>query len=473
MVGKATTIGHQAKRATVQQMWCVVRTVWVLSLWLILDGMLGPSAWAHGDPDHPEVSQPIELWGPLLSELSSSSFAIHVGVIDQKARRATLLLDEAAVRRAPSQPALRTVESAAAIWHTLRIDGLVPGRRYRYQLAIDGLSPLAGEVTTAPLLGDSRPLLLAVFGDEQASPSNDSVSSKAIVQAVLAESPDLVIGTGDLVGQGDSQEDWKELSKTHRPLWSQLLYLPALGNHELIGDSDGSFFRKLLPQAKTRYYAVRYGFLQLIFLDGNRPGSVEQTQFLKDELTKSSRDPSVRARMVVLHQPPLSMGLHCGESRSMRAWMTLFEQHKVDAVLAGHDHAYERLERNGVPYFVSGGGGAKLYDRSPCGQPDEPALQRYESVHHYVMIELRPQADHVAISVRAQSPQGLPFDRVTLPIERSAVGVIADDSQGPPRRFHRGHLRYLLRHHGLQLGVALLFGVVIVAAWRYGRRRSS
>ncbi|MBL8633064.1 MAG: metallophosphoesterase [Myxococcales bacterium] len=454
-------------------MWCAIRTVWVMSLWLLLDGMLGLPAWAHGDPDHPDVSQPIELWGPLLSELSSSSFAIHVGVVDKKARRATLTVDDAAVRRAPSQPALRTVESDAATWHTLRIDGLSPGRRYRYQLLLDGLSPLAGELTTAPPVGDTRPLLLAVFGDEQASPSNDSVSSKAIVQAVLAESPDLVIGTGDLVGQGDSEADWKELSKTHAPLWSQLLYLPALGNHELIGDSDGSFFRKLLPQAEQRFYAVRYGFLQLIFLDGNRPGSIEQTQFLQDELTKSSHDPSVRARLVVLHQPPLSMGLHCGEARSMRAWMTLFEQHKVDAVLAGHDHAYERLERHGVPYFVSGGGGAKLYDRSPCGQPDEPALQRYESVHHYVMIELRPEANRVAITVRAQSPQGLPFDRVTLPIDRSAVGVIPSDAQGPPSRFHRGHLRYLIRHHGLQLAVALLFGAVIVVAWRYGRRRSS
>lgn len=444
-----------------------------MSLWLLVDGIGGPVAWAHGDPDHPEVSQPIELWGPLVSELSSTSFAVHVGVIDKQARKATLVVDDAAVRRAPSQPPLRVVESSASAWHTLRIDGLLPGRRYRYQLSVEGLSPLAGEVTTAPPLGDSRPLLLAVFGDEQASPSNDSVSSKAIVQAVLAESPDLVIGTGDLVGQGDSEADWKELSKTHEPLWSQIWYLPALGNHELIGDGDGSFFRKLLPQAEKRFYSARYGFLQLIFLDGNRPSLPEQTQFLKDELTKSSSDPSVRARLVVLHQPPLSMGLHCGESRSMRTWMTLFEQHKVDAVLAGHDHAYERLERNGVPYFVMGGGGAKLYDRSPCGQPDEPALQRYESVHHYVMIELRPQADRVVISVRAQSPQGLPFDRVTLPIDRNPVGEIQTDPQGPPRRFHRGHLRYLLRHHGLQLGLALLFGVVIVAAWRYGRRRSS
>jgi len=429
---------------------------------------------AHGDPDHPEVIPSVELWGPLISELSSHSFAVHVGAVDGKARGATLRVDEASERRSDPAGALRSVVSAASVWHTLRVDGLLPGRRYRYQLDVEGLAAIGGEVTTAPPLGDSRPLLLAVFGDEQASPNNDSVSSRSIIQAVLAESPDLVIGTGDLVGEGGSEADWRELSKTHGPLWSQLLYLPALGNHELIGDSDARFFRKLLPQAATRYYSTRFGFVQLIFLDGNRPGSREQTRFLETELNKSESDPTVRTKLVVLHQPPLSMGLHCGTSSSMKEWMSLFERYHVDAVLAGHDHAYERLERNGVPYFVSGGGGAKLYDQSPCGEPDEPALQRYESAHHYVMIELRPLTGRVAVSVRAQAPQGLPFDRVTLPIARNTVGKLQLDSanQGPPRRFHRGYLRYILRHHGLQLGVALLFGAVIVGAWRYGRRRS-
>ena len=347
--------------------------------------------------------------------------------------------------------------------------------RYRYTLDCPDLSPFAGEFSTAPPLGDPRPLLLAVFGDEQASPNNDSVSSRSIVQAVLAEAPDLVIGTGDLVGEGGSKDDWRELSKTHQPLWSQLLYLPALGNHELLGDYDGSFFRRLLPQAESRFYAVRYGFLQLIFLDGNQPGSQPQTHFLATQLKSTQGDKSVRARIVVLHQPPLSVGLHCGTSGSMHEWMHIFEKYRVDAVLAGHDHAYERLERNGVPYFVTGGGGAKLYDQSPCGQPDEPALQRYESVHHYLMVELKPLADRVEISLRAQVPQGMPFDKVTLPLAPSAVGQIHKDSDepGPPRRWHRGHLLYVLRHHGLQLGVALVFGAVVVAAWRYGRRRSS
>ncbi len=433
----------------------------------------GGPAWAH-DSEHPESTVSVELWGPLWVELGPGHAVLSVGVTDGKARPCTLRIDDAQTRGRAERP-LHLIESASAVWHTLRVEGLSPSHRYRYSLNLPGLTPFVAEFTTAPPVGDSRPLLVAVFGDEQASPNNDSVSSRSIVQAILAESPDLVIGTGDLVGEGGSRDDWRELSKTHQPLWSQLLYLPALGNHELIGDFDGSFFRQLLPQAQARFYAVRYGFLLAIFLDGNRPGSQEQTHFLATQLKAAARDPSVRARVVVLHQPPLSVGLHCGTSGSMHEWMHIFEKYRVDLVLAGHDHAYERLERNGVPYFVTGGGGAKLYDQSPCGQPDEPALQRYDSVHHYVMLELKPVADRVEITVRAQVPQGLPFDKVTLPLSHSAVGQIRKDAdrEGPPRRWHRGHLLYILRHHGLQLGIALLFGAVVVLAWRYGRRRSS
>jgi hypothetical protein len=433
----------------------------------------GTRARAH-DPDHPDVKTAVEWWGPLWSEIAPDAATLRVGFADGKPRPCALRVDESSQRDRNAAP-LRVVQSASAAWHLLRVESLSPSRRYRYTLDCPDLSRFAGEFSTAPPIGDPRPLLLAVFGDEQASPNNDSVSSRSIVQAVLAEAPDLVVGTGDLVGEGGSKDDWRELSKTHQPLWSQLLYLPALGNHELLGDYDGSFFRRLLPQAESRFYAVRYGFLQLIFLDGNQPGSQPQTHFLATQLKSTQGDKSVRARIVVLHQPPLSVGLHCGTSGSMHEWMHIFEKYRVDAVLAGHDHAYERLERNGVPYFVTGGGGAKLYDQSPCGQPDEPALQRYESVHHYLMVELKPLADRVEISLRAQVPQGMPFDKVTLPLAPSAVGQIHKDSDEPgtPRRWHRGHLLYVLRHHGQELGVALVFGAVVVAAWRYGRRRSS
>ena len=57
-----------------------------------------------------------------ISELSSHSFAVHVGAVDGKARGATLRVDEASERRSDPAGALRSVVSAASVWHTLRVD---------------------------------------------------------------------------------------------------------------------------------------------------------------------------------------------------------------------------------------------------------------------------------------------------------------------------------------------------------------
>jgi hypothetical protein len=61
----------------------------------------------------------------------------------------------------------------------------------------------------------------------------------------------------------------------------------------------------------------------------------------------------------------------------IRDWDPLFRQHNVHLYLAGHDHDLQHLEFEGHPtsFFLSGGGGADLYDlkidpskRGPYGQ---------------------------------------------------------------------------------------------------------
>lgn len=48
----------------------------------------------------------------------------------------------------------------------------------------------------------------------------------------------------------------------------------------------------------------------------------------------------------------------------IRDWDPLFRKHKVDLYLAGHDHDLQHLEFEGHPtsFFLSGGGGADLYN---------------------------------------------------------------------------------------------------------------
>lgn len=68
--------------------------------------------------------------------------------------------------------------------------------------------------------------------------------------------------------------------------------------------------------------------------------------------------------------------------------MPLFEAGVVQAVFAGHDHFYERSERNGVTCLTSAGGGAPLYDRAG----ENPYSRRWRREHHGCLVEATPES---------------------------------------------------------------------------------
>ena len=438
---------------------------------------LPAAGWAQ-DAEHPQTrrddSSPL---GPLCSDATADGFALNVGTRDSQPHAARLLVYDAQARPRPSEPPLVRVDSPKAIWHLLRVRGLLPSRRYRYHLELDGHPDSNGEVSTAPPLGARQPLLIAVFGDERDAISGVAPSARAIIQGVLADGPDFVLGTGDLVVQGGRRADWLSLLDNHAPMFAQLPYFPALGNHELFGDSEGRTFKDLFPLAAQGYYNVRYGQVQVIVLNANRPGDPTQTRFLEDELRRSVSDPAVRARLILMHHAPLSASWHCGVGPYVADWMALFERYQVDAVLAGHDHSYQRLERNGVAYFVSGGAGAPLYEQGRCDPHDELALQHYAAVHHYMLVRITPTSDsrHDAITVTARVPQGPPIDEATLPLPRTrSTGMTAEHlapNARPPSPLRARQVWMLLKRYSGPLLLLIGVPIALSIAWRRVRRR--
>jgi tartrate-resistant acid phosphatase type 5 len=109
----------------------------------------------------------------------------------------------------------------------------------------------------------------------------------------------------------------------------------------------------------ARYYTFAWGAAQFFMLDSdpNEPDGVSadsaQAAWLRAQLAASQ----ARWKLVAFHHPPFSSGLH-GPS----AWMQWpFAAWGAHAVLGGHDHTYERIERDGALYFVNGLGGASRY----------------------------------------------------------------------------------------------------------------
>jgi tartrate-resistant acid phosphatase type 5 len=87
----------------------------------------------------------------------------------------------------------------------------------------------------------------------------------------------------------------------------------------------------------------------------------EQLQWLEAELKRERTTPFL---IVMGHHPVYSDGPHGDHPVLVQDWDPLFSKYKVDMYLAGHDHDLQHLEFEGHPtsFFLSGGGGADLYD---------------------------------------------------------------------------------------------------------------
>ena len=137
----------------------------------------------------------------------------------------------------------------------------------------------------------------------------------------------------------------------------------AIGNHDTelhFSDDALEAIEAELELLGTpgRYYHGIHGPVDFFFLDSSIPGlygddASRQTEWLDDTLAASTS----QWKVVALHHPPFSSGQHGSTKGSHEHFVPLLARHKVDLVLAGHDHDYERtVPQKGVTYVVSGGG---------------------------------------------------------------------------------------------------------------------
>jgi tartrate-resistant acid phosphatase type 5 len=87
----------------------------------------------------------------------------------------------------------------------------------------------------------------------------------------------------------------------------------------------------------------------------------EQVAWLEGELKRPRTTPYLA---VIAHHPVYSDGPHGDHAILIRDWDPLFRKYDVQLCLAGHDHDLQHLEFEGHPtsFFLSGGGGADLYN---------------------------------------------------------------------------------------------------------------
>ncbi len=132
-------------------------------------------------------------------------------------------------------------------------------------------------------------------------------------------------------------------------------FFPVLGNHDW-GNNAQPYKDYFTLPGNERYYDFVRGPVHFFALDSDpsEPDGITSTstqgQWLHSKLATSTSPWNV----VSLHHSPFSSGANHGSHPDLQ-WP--FKQWGVDAVLAGHDHVYERILKDGVTYFVDGLGG--------------------------------------------------------------------------------------------------------------------
>lgn len=157
------------------------------------------------------------------------------------------------------------------------------------------------------------------------------------------------------------------------------------------------------------------------FITMSREQKVEQLLWLESELKKPRLTPFTA---VLAHHPVYSDGPHGDHAALIRDWDPLFRKYGVHLYLAGHDHDLQHLEFEGHPttFFLSGGGGADLYNLKLNSSQRGPYAQKIYGFSHLSVTSKQVTLRHLDSSGRvlhelAKTPDG----RVSIPVEHGAL----------------------------------------------------
>ena len=287
---------------------------------------------------------------------------------------------------------------------------------FAFALVVIALSALSCPAATPPppdpnptftfkQFAAGQPIHLVAYGDMRFTDPGVTSGTNPRVRKWLAEkiaevSPQVLLLTGDMPFTGGDFRDWLNFqSETAGWREHHILQLPTIGTHEIRGSETAgieNYLKNFPSTGGHRYYSALLGNIEVISLDmtSSCASTDPQARWFAAQLDHLPQqtdflfilfhvpwvaDPQTR---LLVHVPSpgavVMRGILETRLKRIRAKVVVFN---------GHIHNYERFERNGVEYVVTGGGGAEPYPLLLRGRAD---LYRDTGfpVYHYLTVDV-------------------------------------------------------------------------------------
>jgi hypothetical protein len=318
--------------------------------------------------------------------------------IEAKRMRRVLTSRIAEARKAGDAKALAELAAADERWIMVERGAAIPGFMRK-----------APPVFAAAPAG--RAVRVVGMGDFGSGTQAQRDVAAAIVRMGAAKAFDFGITFGDnfyptgMTGTDDPRwRDWWEA--LYGPLG--IAFYPSLGNHEWYSDDGAAAeiaYRSPTWRFPSPYYTFTAGPVQFFVVDTTEI-SEEQVLWLGREVGSSG----ARWKVVYGHHPVFAPERNAKAGAYMavmqeRLWPVI--RGRVDAYLCGHQHAMAHMDpRDGVRFFMSGGGGAALGKVAKGA----PGALFAESSFGFLTLE----ADEARMTISIFDTDGKPFDSETI-----------------------------------------------------------
>jgi hypothetical protein len=232
--------------------------------------------------------------------------------------------------------------------HRVVVDGLEPDTIYQYSLG-DGEPDGWGSwrtVKTGP--NSSRGARFLYLGDAQTGLENWG----RLLEAAHRRHPaiDFILLAGDLVDRGNERTNWDHFFLRADGVFDRVPLMPCVGNHEYL-DMGPRLYRAFFELPRNGPKGIDPGLVYRFECGDACVAVLDSTLAVCDpiqarrqaEWLDATLENSKASWKFVLFHHPVYPSHPWRDTPALREhWVPIFDKHKVDLVLQGHDHAYLR-----------------------------------------------------------------------------------------------------------------------------------